>query len=132
MMKNRHKYTLWISLLLLCCACNTTKSVVQPHYVEGVLTIKLQENYPLTFNVKEDKTVALEELVFLKDLIKPYGIQGASRPFELFDDPDLLRTIQISFSNIKKTDLLIEKLKKNSAIEYVEKIPIKQKKGVKK
>jgi len=121
------KITVLFCLILFANACSTSKSTTQPQFIEGTVTIKLKDSHPADFKVNEDKSIDLKELPFLNELIKPYGVCAAARPFELFDDPKLLRTIRISFSKIKKTDEFIEALTKISVIEYVEKIPVKQK-----
>jgi len=126
------KITVLFCLILFANACSTSKSTTQSQFIEGTVTIKLKDSHPADFKVNEDKSIDLKELPFLNELIKPYGVCGAARPFELFDDPKLLRTITISFSKIKKTDEFIEALKKISVIEYVEKIPVKQKTASKK
>ncbi len=126
-MKITSKITVLFCLILWASACSTSKSTTKSEFIEGTVTIKLKDSHPIDFKVNEDKSIDLKELPFLNELIKPYGVCGAARPFELFDDPKLLRTITISFSKIKKTDEFIEALKKISVIEYVEKIPVKQK-----
>jgi len=131
-MKITSKITVLFCLILWASACSTSKSTTKSEFIEGTVTIKLKDSHPIDFKVNEDKSIDLKELPFLNELIKPYGVCGAARPFELFDDPKLLRTITISFSKIKKTDEFIEALKKISVIEYVEKIPVKQKTASKK
>ncbi len=132
MMKKSYPFIICLFAFLFFYSCQTTQTVLEQEFVEGVLTLKLKDEIPLTFHVNEDKTVPLQELTFLKQIIKPYEITSASRPFDLFDDPLLLRTLQISFSKVKKIDALIKQLENIPEIEYVEKIYIKQKKGVKK
>jgi len=132
MMKKSYPFIICLFLFFNFNSCQTAQTVSEQKFVEGMLTLKLKDEVPLTFSVNEDKTIPLQELTFLKQMIKPYGIIAVSRPFYLFDDPILLRTVQISFSKVKKIDALIKQLENIPEIEYVEKIYIKQKKGVKK
>jgi hypothetical protein len=132
-MKTVKKYTLLLIIIVavVFVSCKTTEQNVTPstsgEYQAGVVMFKLKDDYPLNFSVKEDKNIDLKEFKFLRKEIKKFEIVQITRPFDLFDDPKLLRTFKIAFKKEKNIDALIDALNAIPEIEYAEKIPIKRK-----
>ena len=119
-----------IGILLICMMSvfGIQAQTVSPHHVDGLLYVKLVDDYPLSFKVNMDKgrTIELSEFPFLQDIFNKYGVSGIAQNFYLFDDSKLLRTLTIEFSKIYQADSLIAELSQLKQIEYAEKPVIKQ------
>lgn len=119
-----------IGILLICMmsAFEIQAQTVSPHHVDGLLYMKLADDYPLSFkvNINNGRTIELSEFPFLQDIFNKYGVSGIAQNFYLFDDSKLLRTLTIEFSEIHQADSLIAELSQLKQIEYAEKPVIKQ------
>lgn len=117
-----------LSLLFLISICGIEAQNVSPHYVDGMLYVKLTDNYPLTFKVDVDngRTINESEFPFLQELFAKYGVTLITQEFYLFDDEKLLRTLTIWFSEVEKADEFIAELLLHKEIEYAEKPTIKK------
>ena len=60
----------------------------------------------------------------LNKLFKRYNVISIHRPFTIYENPKLLRILQIEFSEINDIESFITDLGKIKEIEYAEKIPI--------
>lgn len=89
-------------------------------YLDGVIYIKFKDHVELTIPVNEDKTVDLENASFLQTLRQSYNITGVSRPFDLNNDPKLMRTFEINFSGFEQVEEIIAALSSIEELEYIE------------
>ena len=108
------------------CCFAQQETTTPPEYVDGVLSIKLIDSYPLDFKVNDDRTINIDEIALLKKCERKFKITSVRQEFYLNNDPKLLRTLTISFENTDMTDKLIEKLQKNKKVEFVERVGIKK------
>ncbi len=74
--------------------------------------------------VNPDKSVDLENAPFLSALLQQFDIKGMTRPYDVNNDPKLLKTFQLSFSEFDKIEEIKAELVKNPDLEYVENVPL--------
>lgn len=126
-------------LCILCVGALFTTSAQTFHadFRDGIIYVKFVDDFPLekmeaysnaiSENIS-DKTPAtiidINQFFFLKKIFTQYGVTAIHRPFTLFENPKLLRIIQIEFSKIEQIEAFIEGLKTFEEIQYAEKAPI--------
>lgn len=92
----------------------------RPDYVAGKLFLKISPKYAhgdFKYDAKQPK--AHRGIVYFKDLIDEYGIYLIEKPFKT---KAMQRHYQVHFSQIQKTDQLLEALRKLPFTEYAEKV----------
>jgi PKD repeat protein len=93
-------------------------------FMDGQVYFKFKDGIQVDIPVNPDRTVDLENAPFLNDLLAQYEITGMSRPFDINNDPKLLRTFELKFNKYNQIEALMEKLFSNPDLEYVEKVPL--------
>ncbi|MCQ2285774.1 MAG: S8 family serine peptidase [Bacteroidales bacterium] len=114
-------------ILALTCIIGVNAQHVHPDYVDGLIYMKLIDSYPLNFyvDVNNGRSVRAAEFPFLKEVFEKYGVVYVGQTLYLFDDPKLLRTLTISFTEQDKVDEFIAELEQFEQIEYAEKRVLK-------
>ncbi|MBQ7490251.1 MAG: S8 family serine peptidase [Bacteroidales bacterium] len=100
---------------------------VDPRYIDGIIYMKLVDDYPLNFRVDIDhgREVSPNAFPFLKPVFEKYGVKFIAQTLYLFDDPKLLHTLAINFDDIYRVDEFIAELEKFAQVEYAEKPTLK-------
>jgi len=110
---------------------------IHPDFRDGMLYVKFVNEFPLnkissnqnnkTEEITENGSITkipLDQFPFLEKVFKKYGVIAIHRPFTIYENPKLLRILQIEFSKIAYVDVFIKELKSFPEIEYAEKIPV--------
>lgn len=92
-------------------------------YQDGRIYFKFNDNTNIDIPVNPDRSVDLENVPYLDDLRSKFDIEAMSRPFELNNDPKLLKTFLIEFSPFSDVEKIIEELSQYPDLEYAEKVP---------
>jgi len=94
------------------------------NFADGRLYFKFKDHVQADIPVNDDRTVNLENALFLGTVRQQFDITSLSRPFDLNNDPKLLRTFELSFQQYDKIEEIREELAKNIDIEYIEYVPL--------
>lgn len=99
---------------------------VNPYYLDGKVWVKFKEKpAQLKMISRQRREVSMENYAFYKPLKKKFHVRQTTAPFlGLKRRSPLEQTFMLSFEDATKIDELIEELKKDKLIEYVEKVPI--------
>jgi subtilisin family serine protease len=92
-------------------------------FMDGKVYFKFKDQVQVNIPVNADRTVNLENAPFLDAIRQQFDITGLSRPFDLNNDPKLLKTFELNFSQFEKIDEIMGELAKNPDFEYIEKVP---------
>ena len=104
-----------------------TAQTINPDFRDGMLYVKFVNDFPLDKiapNTEVQTKISNNQFSFLEDVFKKYEVISIHRPFTIYENPKLLRILQIEFSKINEIENFIEELKRYKEIEYAEKIPI--------
>jgi len=93
-------------------------------FIDGQVFFKFKDHIQLDIPVNADRTVNLDNAPFLSAMRQQFDITGLSRPFDLNNDPKLLRTFELDFSRFDKIEEVMVELAKNPDFEYIEKVPL--------
>jgi subtilisin family serine protease len=93
-------------------------------YMDGKVYFKYKDQVQVNIPVNSDRSVNLGDAPFLNAIRQQFDITGLSRPFDLNNDPKLLRTFELDFSQFEKIEEIITELAKNPDFEYIEKVPL--------
>lgn len=96
----------------------------EKHYQDGRIYFKFRDDIPVNIQVRPDRSVDPATVPMLGMLRGNYDILAASRPFDLNDDPKLLRTFMLEIARPDQVEELISELAQNPDLEYVEKVPM--------
>ncbi|MCF8297553.1 MAG: S8 family peptidase [Saprospiraceae bacterium] len=96
---------------------------INPDFHDGKVFFKLNDNVP-NLTVNEEAVVEFNERLFFYNALREFNITKIYRPFDFNNDPKLLRTYKIEFSDFENIDLLVEKLSQIAEFEYIEKVPL--------
>lgn len=99
-----------------------------PRFEENTLYVKFKDQSPVSakkMQVKGEMAIPTRLLGFSAKLIDRYKIMPEATPMALFDNPILDRTFMIEVNPEAKVSLekLMEELKANPEVEYVERVP---------
>ena len=94
------------------------------NYQDGKLYLKYKDDISINFNVRANNEVAIEEVPFIDALQSDYRVKSLERPFYLNNDHKLLRTLMVEIEDMTKIDEVIAELRKQTDLEYVEKVPM--------
>ena len=113
--------------IAIACFSGIFAQKVDPRYIDGIIYMKLVDDYPLNFRVdiEHDRAVSPDAFPFLKPIFEKYGVNYIGQTLYLFNDPKLLHTLAITFDDIYKVDDFIAELEKFAQIEYAEKPTLK-------
>jgi len=92
-------------------------------YIDGEIYLKFKDNIQVNIPINEDKSVDLDRAPFLSSIMQQYDISGLTRPYDFNNDPKLLRTFKLHFSEFDKIEEIKELLELNPDLEYVENVP---------
>ena len=93
-------------------------------YIDGHIYLKFKDHVQVDIPVNPDKSVDLDNAPFLGALLQQFDIKGMTRPYDVNNDPKLLKTFQLSFSEFDKIEEIKAELAKNTDLEYVENVPL--------
>lgn len=98
------------------------------NYVDGKIFFKIKNSFPIDFSINEDpKHVDINSIPFIKNLNRSFKITNLSRPFAAAKESQILqRTYLLEFENVKAADAIINQIKNNPAIDYIEKVPVRR------
>ncbi|MBP7102719.1 MAG: S8 family serine peptidase [Bacteroidales bacterium] len=131
------KYKFLIFILCVGALFTSYAQTFHPDFRDGIIYVKFVDDFPLDkispkiISPSDEKTeikpatiINIKQFPFLDETFKRYNVTSIHRPFTIFENPRLLRIIQIEFSKIELIDALIEELQTFKEIEYAEKVPI--------
>ncbi len=93
-------------------------------YIDGRVYLKFKDQVQVNIPVNSDGSINMDNAPFLDALRQQFDITGITRPYDLNNDPKLLRTFELSFSQFDKIEKIKEKLAENTDLEYVENVPM--------
>jgi PKD repeat protein len=93
-------------------------------YIDGRVYLKFKDQVQVNIPVNSDRSVDLDNAPFLDALRQLFDITGMTRPYDLNNDPKLLRTFELSFSQFDKIEEIKTELAENTDLEYVENVPL--------
>jgi len=97
---------------------------LNPNFKDGAIYFKFKDDYKNPFRVNKDLSVNPNQFSFLQKVFSQYGLIKLERNLYLFNDPKLLKTLYMEFSNASQIDQLIKELSSLPMIEYAEKVVI--------
>lgn len=113
-----------ISIGILSLLFTTARSqTIYPDYEDGSIYFKLKDQTDLRFNPSQEM-VSPNDLPFLDEIRKHYGIQEVRALFYRTNSDVLKKTIKITFPDYKAIDELINVLYQTGFIAYAEKVPL--------
>lgn len=115
--------TLLIGFLLIF-SINLFAQTYNPDYQDGKVWVKIKDGLKVNIPVNADKTVDPANLSILKKEMQKYNVNLVRRPFDLNNNPVLLKTYELNFDNFADIDKVISDLATNPNVEYAEKIPM--------
>ncbi|HOF16202.1 MAG TPA: S8 family serine peptidase [Bacteroidales bacterium] len=126
-----------IIILFALSVFNLYSQTISPDFKDGMIYVKLTDDFPLdkiapaasgnpneTTNGGIITKIPINQFSFLNKLFKRYNVISIHRPFTIYENPKLLRILQIEFNEINDIESFITDLGKIKEIEYAEKIPI--------
>ncbi|MBO4231905.1 MAG: S8 family serine peptidase [Bacteroidales bacterium] len=118
---------LFALLIAIACFSGLFAQKVDPRYIDGIIYMKLVDDYPLNFRVdiEHGREVSPDAFPFLKPIFEKYGVKFIGQTLYLFNDPKLLHTLEIKFSDIYNVDAFTAELEKFAQVEYAEKPTLK-------
>lgn len=114
---------LCFSLIMVASASAQTFS---EDFQDGKIYLKFKDTESITYTVDQENNVAVSSVPVISRLASEYNITGLSRPFYINNDGKLLRTLMLEISDYQLIEQVIDKLKKDPALEYVEKVPLER------
>jgi subtilisin family serine protease len=96
----------------------------EKYYQDGKIYFKFKDNVTVDIPVNPDRSVDLDRVPMLSGLRSDFEISAMSRPYDLNNDPKLLRTYMLEFNRFEDVEEIMQELSKNSDLEYVEKVPL--------
>jgi PKD repeat protein len=96
----------------------------EKYYLDGQIFVKFHDDFDPQIPVAIDKSVRKQDATFFADFFDRYEVLEITRPLDAANCIKLLRTFQLSFSDHKVLDQVIEEMEKMPEIEYAEKVPL--------
>ena len=93
------------------------------NYQDGKIYFKFKDDVNVNIPVSPDRSVDMNKVPMLNTLRQEFNIKAMSRPFDLNNDPKLLRTFLLEFDKYDEVDNIINELMKDPDLEYAEKVP---------
>jgi serine protease len=118
-MKNRYLFI--IGLLLTYQAI--FGQIINKDYIDGEIYIKVKQK-PQANSTNQVNFAT--ELLFLQKFASDFVLSEAKKSFFTKDSENLQKIYRLKITNPAKIDVIIEKLKNDDAIEYIEKVPLRQ------
>ena len=114
-------YSFVIGLILL---CNTTfGQKIDKNFIDGEIYIKVKQK-PQSNSTKQVNFST--ELFFLQKFSSEFKLDETKKSFFTKESESLQKIYRLKVAKPDKIDALIEKLKNDDAIEYIEKVPLRQ------
>lgn len=122
---NITKLSLPIALIVMTfCSLTGFSQTYQSDYIDGQIYLKFKDDVQVNIPVNPDKSVDLDNALFLAPLRQQFDITGMSRPYDLNNDPKLLKTFKLFFNEFDKIENIKAALANNPDLEYVENVPM--------
>jgi len=93
-------------------------------YMDGQVYFKFKDNVQVDIPVNADRSVDPGNVPFLQSIMQQFDITGMYRPFDINNDPKLIRTFELHFSQFDKIEEIMVELLKNQELEYAERVPL--------
>lgn len=99
---------------------------IDSNYVDGHVYFQLNEDVDITYEVREDKTVDIYSIPGIpgREMANTFDIEKISCPFNINNDPKLLRTFKVEFNDYANVDKLLKFLANQAGVRYAEKVGI--------
>lgn len=119
------KRKLLILWLFLAFCRGMDAQTVHPDYRDGMAYFQLKTDFPLAMlHVDAQDRLAWQDLSQFKEIFERYGVNNVLRPFHLFGNEQLLRTLELHFDRWEAIDSLLAELQAHELVAYAEKVPI--------
>ena len=113
---------------LFCCFFLSALShaqTIDPRYQDGVLYFQLKSDYPVSsLRIGSGGVVRMADFPMLEPLFAKYGVSQVLRPFHLFGNEALLRTMEVHFDRMDAVDSFVMELQRNEWVALAEKVPL--------
>jgi len=95
---------------------------VYEQYLDGEIYFKLKNEVVDDTPYEKNGAVNLNEVAWLKDVLKDQKIRSIRKPFWMTGDLKLERTYHLEFTEIYKVDEIIRLIQSDDRVEFAEKI----------
>ncbi|MBO4282042.1 MAG: S8 family serine peptidase [Bacteroidales bacterium] len=115
-----------VSLFVLLLFCGSLHAqTTDPKYMDGAVYFQLKTEFPLAaLHVDGNARVNSQDVSMFKDIFDRYEVTDVLRPFHLFGDAKLLRTLEVRFARWEAIDSLVADLQAHEWVAYAEKVPL--------
>lgn len=105
--------------------------VINPDYIDGVVYFQLKSDFPAAaLRVDGFDRIRPEDVPLPESLREKYGVTLLLRPFHLFGNEALLRTVEVHFERMEAVDSLVMELEGLECVAFAEKVPLLRLLGV--
>ncbi|MBO7624989.1 MAG: S8 family serine peptidase, partial [Bacteroidales bacterium] len=112
---------------LLCCfflCAGLHAQTIDPQCQDGVLYVRLTPDFPMnTLHFDDQDLLRASDLPMFSALFGKYGVNLLLRPFHLFGNEALLRTIEVHFDRMEAIDSFLLELQQSEWVALAEKVP---------
>ena len=113
---------------LLCCfllCAGLHAQTIDPQYQDGVLYVRFSPDFPMnTLHFDDQDLLRASDLPGFSALFEKYGVNLLLRPFHLFGNEELLRTIEVRFDRMEAIDSFLLELQRSEWVAFAEKVPL--------
>ncbi len=106
------------------CHFNLLSQTVYTDYTDGEIYVKFKKGSIQYLKGQNPRDISKAAFTELQSLFTNYSVQKITKPFYQADDVYLQHVLKFYFSNTTQVEALISALRKNSSIEYAEKVPL--------
>ncbi len=107
------------------CHFNLLSQTVYTDYTDGEIYVKFKKGSIQYLKGQNPRDISKTAFTELQTVFTNYAIQKVTKPFYQADDDIYLQhVLKFYFSNTTQVEALISALRKNSSIEYAEKVPL--------
>jgi PKD repeat protein len=126
-MKTHMKLIAGLSLLAIFFFTQSFNALSQTHekyYQDGKIYFKFKDDVQVNIPVNPDRSVDFDKVPLISALRSHFEIKAISMPFDLNNDPKLLRIFMLEFSNYMDVEEIMDEMMQNCDLEYAEKVPL--------
>lgn len=114
------------TVLVLFATINALGQQQHPHYFDGQLYVKFNNNVALPIQ-KQSDNINLNALPFLKEAASEFGISRVRASFYFAAQAELRQTLRIYFEHAERTADFIRILEAMPEVDYAERVPLHKK-----
>lgn len=116
-----------VFIITLAISTSVFGQTLNPDYFDGEYFIKVKSLKGVTSTSSVTNVNIAAELPFLSVLNSTYSIQKVTRPFTtLKSNQGLSRVYRVKIANLQNEKTFFSSLKRNSEVEYIERIPLRK------